>query len=272
MGLGRFIPKAVIRTASRAAAKTYLRLTPGMSLVDGVTFNSGRALSRHMTDWQNEPEFSAAYSDMWTNLERNGMGRRSQAEEKNYTYLCSPWKMHVACTLAFGCHKLGGDFVDIGTGLGAVTQCVENYIRNCKLEPRRNWLIDRWDARDVSHLQNAAEKARNLSPSVYVKNFAQAEAIFARYSNCVLIQGTIPDCLDRVTPDRIAFVYSDLNVAGPEIDAARLLWPKLQTGAVWMIDDYGGFPQTRKAYDAFAREVGCRVVSLAIGLGFIVKT
>lgn len=138
-------------------------------------------------------------------------------------------------------------------------------------ENRKIWLVDRWDERDVSHLQNEKEINAGLKPSVYIKTFEQVQDIFSGYEDCEFIQGTVPDCLDRIKSDKISFVYTDLNVAQPEIDAAEYLWERMVSGGIYMIDDYGMFPETRRSFDDFAQGKNLKVLSTAVGVGIIVK-
>lgn len=249
----------------------YLRITPHMALVDGIQFNAGTVISRFKPRWQDDSDFRAAYSAMWDDLERNGHGMRSQSEEKRFVYLTSPWKLHHVCWAAFHAQCHGGEFVDIGTGLGVVIRCALNFLMENQIRPPIAWCVDRWDERDLSHQQTDDERTSGLRPSVYVRDMREAEQLFANYSTCRLIQGTIPDCLGEVKADRVSFVYSDLNIAAPEIAAAEYLWPKMVPGAIYMIDDYGMFPVTRAAFDDFARSKGVKIASLASGPGLMIK-
>jgi hypothetical protein len=95
--------------------------------------------------------------------------------------------------------------------------------------------------------------------------------MFTKYPSAQFIKGIVPDCLDRVTPDLVAFVYSDLNIAKPEIAALDHLWPRLSHGAIWMIDDYGMFPETHKNYDEWAKNKGLGILSTGIGPGIMIK-
>ena len=110
----------------KALWKYFPRLDPNFTPIRGVTYNRGAAVSKMITDWETEPRFASAYSKMWDDMERVGLGDRSQSEIKHFVYLTSPWKHHMACWAAYQASRLGGDFVDIGTGLGAVIRSVLN--------------------------------------------------------------------------------------------------------------------------------------------------
>jgi hypothetical protein len=257
--------------ALRHAADEYLRITANVAMVRGVQFNAGAAISKFSPAWQDEPDFRAAHGAMWADMEAHGHGNRTQSEEKNYVYLTSPWKLHHVCWAALHASKLGGDFVDIGSGLGVAIRCAINYLHANNVEPPTAWCVDRWDERDLTHQQTGEEIGMGLRPSVYVRDFKEAATMFGGYPSCRLVQGTVPDCLDQVEAKRVSFVYSDLNIAAPEIAAAEYLWDRMVPGGIYMIDDYGGFPVTRKAFDDFARSKGVKVASLAEGPGMMIK-
>lgn len=64
-----------------------------------------------------------------------------------------------------------------------------------------------------------------------------------------------------------------MNCAEPEIAAIEFFWPKLETGAIVVLDDYGlnGHINQKIAMDEFARSKGIKILTLPTGQGLIVK-
>jgi O-methyltransferase len=64
-----------------------------------------------------------------------------------------------------------------------------------------------------------------------------------------------------------------MNCALPEIAAGEYLWPRMKSGAIIVLDDYGWLPhvEQKRAWDDFARERGVMVLSLPTGQGLLIK-
>jgi O-methyltransferase len=76
----------------------------------------------------------------------------------------------------------------------------------------------------------------------YINCYDDVINTFSDTPNCVIIKGTVPDTLEEVKTKHVAFLSIDMNCAAPEIAAAEYFWPKLSTGAVMLLDDYGVNP------------------------------
>ena len=85
--------------------------------------------------------------------------------------------------------------------------------------------------------------------------------------------GAVPETLDEVDSDEIAYLHIDMNCAPPEVAALRYFWPKLTPGAFVLLDDYAnrGRDEQRRAIDAVASELGVAVAMLPTGQGLIIK-
>jgi hypothetical protein len=56
---------------------------------------------------------------------------------------------------------------------------------------------------------------------------------FAPFPRAILVRGRIPETLQSVTIDRVAYLSSDMNIALSERAAIEFFWPKLSPGASW---------------------------------------
>jgi hypothetical protein len=84
-----------------------------------------------------------------------------------------------------------------------------------------------------------------------------------------IVQGSIPETLDQVDAQAIAFMHIDLNCAPPEVAAVERFWERLAPGAPVLLDDYAywGFRQQKLAMDSLAKRLGTSIVSLPTGQG-----
>ena len=64
-----------------------------------------------------------------------------------------------------------------------------------------------------------------------------------------------------------------MNISYPERMALQFFWPKLSSGAVVVLDDFGwrGFEEQRESITEFARIAGVEILTLPTGQGLIVK-
>ena len=112
-----------------------------------------------------------------------------------------------------------------------------------------------------------------LARGAYVTDLERMRANYAEWPNVRLVQGAVPDVLELVKPDRVAFLHLDMNCARPERAAFEYFWEKLSPGGMVLLDDYATY-----LYDPMAREIdgsagarGAAVLSLPTGQGLIWK-
>ena len=243
-----------------------------LSIIKGVTYDKGSALSRMSDDWEKMSDFSKAYSKMWEDMEKANYAKRKNSNNKSYIYLTSPWKIHHVCWSAFHCaSNLDGDFVDIGTGAGVTIRAARYYLLENGIIPPKCFCFDRWDDRDATQHLTQNEIDDGICPSTYINDFSQVKEIFKNHKNCEYFQGLLPYTLDDAVIKKISFIYSDLNAAIPEIMTIKRLWDKVVSGGIIMIDDYGMFTETRNQWNEFAVQKGVKISSLAEGPGLLIK-
>jgi len=107
----------------------------------------------------------------------------------------------------------------------------------------------------------------------YAESFKSVEENFLEYENVRLVKGKLPDTLDEISCEKIAFLHIDLNVPEVEVDCLKILWNKIVPGGVVLIDDYAynGFEYTTKLFNNIAGELGISILTTASGQGIIVK-
>ena len=96
---------------------------------------------------------------------------------------------------------------------------------------------------------------------------------FADLPNVVVTQGRVPEVLERVVPEKIAFMHLDMNSAEAEVGALGVLWDRMVPGAMLVLDDYGweGYRAQKLAEDAWLQARGFHVIELPTGQGMVIK-
>ena len=83
---------------------------------------------------------------------------------------------------------------------------------------------------------------------LYIKDFSKTNI-----ENVVLIKGDVHKTLNdfRNIPEKISFLRLDTDLYSTTKLQLEILFPKLVSGGVLHIDDYGFFPGVRKAVDDY---------------------
>ncbi len=141
---------------------------------------------------------------------------------------------------------------------------------------RTFYLMDSFAGVDPRYITDAERDAGILDRNAtghYTPDVEPVRANFSEWRNVELVVGAIPETLDRVRPERVAYLHLDLNCSLPEVAAFQHFWPSIVPGGVVLLDDYAydGYRSQKLAMDAVAGEVGLDVLSLPTGQGLIVK-
>jgi hypothetical protein len=140
---------------------------------------------------------------------------------------------------------------------------------------RKFWLFDTFRGIPVEQARSDEERANVQVHNElnYFDCYELAEQNFAPYPNAHLVRGTVPETLDSVEIERVAYLSIDMNIALPERAALEHFWPKLSSGGVVLLDDYGfrGYEEQHEQADNFAASMSVSVLSLPTGQGMILK-
>jgi len=221
--------------------------------------------SVHNHDFKRQPSFMQAYD------------RGILAVGMDYQW---HWRVHVGIWAASVAARLPGDFVECGVNKGFLSSAIMQYL-NWNERDKIFYLLDTFNGLDFRFVSDeemekgAAEKNKlAIDTGFYTLDVESVRQNFAEWRNVTLIPGTIPETLDRITSDQIAFVSIDMNCSPPEIAAMHFLWPRLVDGAMVVFDDYAynGYRPQKVALDKFARERGVTILSLPTGQGLLIKS
>lgn len=69
-------------------------------------------------------------------------------------------------------------------------------------------------------------------------------------------KGWIPERFSEVEENKFVFIHIDVDLYQPTLDSLEFFFPRLQSGGVIVVDDYGytSFPGAKKAVDKFLSE------------------
>lgn len=218
----------------------------------------------HNHEFMDDSAFRAAYA------------RGVQAAGVDYQW---HWRVHTGLWAAHNAAKLPGDFVECGVGKGFMSSAIMRAL-NWDSLGRTFYLLDTFsglDARYVTAEEAASgviEKSRELvANGHYASSVDAVRQNFAEWKNARVIAGPVPDTLDQVKAERIAYLHLDMNCAPPEVAALNRFWDRLSPGAPVLLDDYAyeGYRPQKLAMDNVAAAKGVAVLSLPTGQGLILK-
>lgn len=100
-----------------------------------------------------------------------------------------------------------------------------------------------------------------------------AIARLAKFPNATLFAGWIPDRFAEVSDQSFAFVHIDVDLYGPTLDSLEFFYPRLVSGGIIILDDYGFLtcPGARKAADDYMSSKQEIILHLPTGQGVIVR-
>jgi O-methyltransferase len=183
------------------------------------------------------------------------------------------WRVAVTCWAGVHGAKLPGDFVECGVNTGIYSLAICDYINFNALD-KKFYLFDTFRGMPEEQM-SAQEQVIHMGRNerLYPECYEIARKNFAPFPNAKLVRGTIPDTLDSVPIDRVAYLSIDMNLAYPEKEALAYFWPKLTTGAIVVFDDYAwaGCQEQKGAHDTFAASQGTEILTLPTGQGLLIK-
>jgi hypothetical protein len=189
------------------------------------------------------------------------------------------WRVHVAAWAAQTALRVEGDFVECGVNAGFMSSAVMKK-QNWNTFGRRFYLIDTLSGPVFAQYSpQEIQKGRlsiasqALQAGAYVTDIDRIRENFAEWPNALVVQGAVPEILEKVDFGAVAFLHIDMNCALPEQKALEFFWERLSPGAVVLFDDYGyyGHDCQRDAIDAAARIRGANILSLPTGQGVIIR-
>lgn len=182
------------------------------------------------------------------------------------------WRAHTCCWAAKHALTLDGDFVECGVNAGLLSMTVCRYL-GFGARNRRFYLYDTFEGIPTDGLTDSEmESAEQKNVSLYRDCFAMARRNFAPFPNAVLVRGKLPGSIGT-EPQHIAYLSIDLNSETFERQTIDVLWPRLVSGAIVVIDDYGfsGHERQFAMWNSFATQHGTAILMMPTGQGLLIK-
>ncbi|MBV8467555.1 MAG: class I SAM-dependent methyltransferase [Burkholderiales bacterium] len=173
------------------------------------------------------------------------------------------WRIAVLAWAARHCAKLPGDFLECACYRGTSARILIDYVDFAKLG-KRYYLYDMFN-----HAPGSRQLLDDHSDSLY----DQVKARFAEFPSVVVTKGSVPQVLEEVCPEQVAFLHLDINNAGAELGALEKVFDRIVPGGIIVLDDYGwlGYGDQKAAEDPFFAERGYQVLELPTGQGLVFK-
>lgn len=228
-----------------------------------TTFDADGLQTSNNADFLQDARFRAAYDVAIAAYPRGAIDVR--------------WRAHVALWAAAQGLRLDGDFVECGVHTGILSKLIYEYFQFDETG-RRFWLCDTFEGLVPELISDAEREAGRDYARINARHYATpyldvVRERFGGYRGARIIAGAVPSTLDQVQTEKVAYLSIDMNSVGPEIAAGEHFWPKLVSGAVVVLDDYGffGHDEQKQAWDAFAAQRGVMILSSPTGQGLMIK-
>jgi len=211
-------------------------------------FSDGFATT-HYVGFKNDRQFVKAFENAFEDVPR---------------YFDNPlkgieWRAHICTWAANQARSLGGDFVECGVWYGILSRTMCNYV-DFKNHPGTFFLIDSWGEIPGSH--------HGYKEDI----FDTVQKRFKDLDNVKLIRGLVPEVLDEVKSERIAFLSIDMNGAVAERAALEYFYDKMVPGGIIYFDDYGwDYPELRATVDEFFLNKQEKLLHFPSGNSIVIK-
>lgn len=160
--------------------------------------------------------------------------------------------------------KIEGDFLECACYKGTSARIVCDYV-DFKNQDRKYYLYDLFEHDSSMEHHAMPEHGSTL--------FDEVKNRFADFSNVVVTKGKVPEVLHKVAPQKISLMHIDLNNAPAEIGALDILFDRLSSGGILILDDYGwiGYKAQKLAEDPWLAKRGYEALELPTGQGIVFK-
>ena len=103
--------------------------------------------------------------------------------------------------------------------------------------------------------------------------FQELQKTFANYKRVKLIKGKVPEILEDVKTEKIAFISIDMNNAFAEIKCIEYFWNKITKHGVVLLDDYAYMGRNRQFVylNKLAKKLNFNILTVPSGQGIIIK-
>lgn len=185
-----------------------------------------------------------------------------------------PWRAYIVYSYAKYAMKLEGDFVECGVNRGAFARGLIEYANFANNPSKKMILFDTFEGIVPEQLtgEEIHQLKKNDGYKSYEDTYDYVKELFKEY-NVTIIKGVVPESLNRINIDKVAYLSIDMNCVYPEREALSFFWPKVVSGGIIILDDHGhiGYENQKRSNDEFFAEKGLDVLCLPTGQGVVIK-
>jgi hypothetical protein len=173
------------------------------------------------------------------------------------------WRRYILCCAAYHCVHFEGDFVECGTLNGTGVKTIIDYFGKDNFN-KIFWAYDTFDDNPVKG---------HAFPGQDEGLYDQVKLRFTGYDQVMLVKGLLPGSLINNSPEKIAYLHLDLNDAAFEIAVLEVLFERVVSGGIIILDDYEWsiYRNQKIQEDAWLSEKAYRVFPLPTGQGVVLK-
>ena len=180
-------------------------------------------------------------------------------------------RVHQILWATQNCFKLDGDFVECGTGRGMMMSAALHNLKNWNSAGKKLYLCDTFQPFGIDPSTGRNDKRFGVRDT-YAKSLSDVEENFSQWKGINFVVGFVPDSLQSVVIEKVAFLHIDLNNPAAEVSALRHFWPKVVEGGIIVLDDYAQVASQNQAMNVLAAEIGFSILTTGTGQGIIVKS
>lgn len=180
------------------------------------------------------------------------------------------WRVHQVMWVVHHCFELEGDFVECGTGRGLIMSAGLESLTTWNTVEKRLFLFDTFQPFGINPETGDNDSSRGIREK-YADSVETVVENFSQWKNVEIVQGRIPESLPSADIEKVAFLHIDLNHNVAECEALRFFWPKIVSGGIVLLDDYGHSPTQNEAMNSMAAEFGIKILTTGSGQGVILK-
>lgn len=181
------------------------------------------------------------------------------------------WRLHTACWAAKRASLLPGDFVECGVENAITSTQIVNYL-NFKNIDKQFYLYDTFGGIPDSYMRKIEITDINHYDKNVDANYNKICKRFAPYKNIHITKGQLPESLDVICPEKIAFLHMDLCNYPSEYDLLEILLPKIVPGGIVLFQNYGlatyGVYEIQHA--KYLKERSLQILELPTGQGLLI--
>ncbi len=220
-----------------------------------ATYREDGIVTTHNCDFIKDPDFVVAYSS----------GERQQTMPNGIR-----WRAHTALWAGHHAKLLEGDYVECGVYRGFLSMALMTDLNFASMPDRTFHLFDTYSGL-VAGLVTEEDTAAYRND--YEDCYEFVKKSFASYDNVNIVRGPVPDTLPSANIEKVAYLSIDMNCTQPEVDALEYFWPRMVSGGLVVLDDYGfpGHEAQKAGADRVAAANGVKVLTLPTGQGLIIK-